>query len=169
MVVSPANELAAFFFCAIAGMGAGFLFDLFRLFRYKKRRGTVRMGIEDGLFFLLAAALIFRVLLQKNDGAVRLYAWVAIALGGAAYTLFVSRFVFRGMVFIQRLIRRMGALILRVLLFPLRLLCRVLRRPLFAVISPVRLWGKKLLRGVKERCRSRQKRQRLKRMVWKKI
>ena len=169
MIVSPTEELSAFFFCALAGSGAGFLFDLFRLFRYRKKRGTVRVAAEDALFFLLSAVLIFWVLFQKNDGMVRLYEWTAIAFGVLLYALFLSPVVFRVLLFFVSILKKSCRMVIKTLLFPIVLICRILKRPFFAVISPVRLWGKKLKCFLKERRRNRKKSRKLAKKIWKKV
>ena len=169
MIVSPAEELSAFFFCLLSGIGTGLLFDLFRLFRRKKHRGTARMAVEDTLFFLLSAALIFFVLFKKNDGEVRFFEWVAILLGIMLYAWFFSPVVFRVLVFLKEMLHKAGRFLLRIMLFPLLLACRILKRPFFAVVSPIRLWGKKIKAHVKNGLRNRQKKRKIAKKVWKKV
>jgi len=67
-------------------------YDLLRLGRAILRRGWLWIGIEDILFWLLAAVCFAVMCLQENDGNVRWY-MVAAAVAGSYLCLILEKLV----------------------------------------------------------------------------
>ncbi|MDN5344258.1 MAG: hypothetical protein PWQ18_369 [Clostridia bacterium] len=75
----------------------GFIFDCYRVGRYLGRPGVVATYIGDISFWVLFTALAFTLLMLINWGEVRVYVFLALALGVTLYTCFLSRGVRRGL------------------------------------------------------------------------
>ena len=76
------EELRLLGACILFGMGIGAAYELPRLSRLLFRHGRLWTGIEDLIFWAMAAAAVFGMILRTNDGAIRWYA-LAGCVGGA--------------------------------------------------------------------------------------
>lgn len=66
------------------------LYDGVRIFRRIVPHGVVAVALEDVLYWIGTALLIFQLLYRENDGAVRGYALFAVAVGMLFYHQTVS-------------------------------------------------------------------------------
>lgn len=138
------QEADFFVVSLLSGCLLVFLYDVLRVFRRLVPQGAVAVAVEDLLYWLVCAFLVFAMLYQKNDGLIRGFAIGAVAAGMLLYNHFVSPRVIRLVVF---LVRRL----LWVIGFPVRLLKKMLKKPAgFCYRRTLRLRkkGKKLLKKV---------------------
>ena len=128
------GEFTFFFFSLLAGVFLAVLYDTIRISRRVVKVGTPVVLFEDILFFVLSAPLFFAVAYITNDGEVRLHGFFGAALGIAVYFLVVkNRFVNFGTAILLWLIKA----VLKVfewILFPIRLVLRVLKKPIDVVV-----------------------------------
>lgn len=122
------------------GIGILILYDLLRIFRRIAPHGVLAVALEDVLYWTGTALLIFQLLYQENDGAVRGYALFAVAAGMFFYHQTVSNWMVAH-------IARILNVCLGFLLKPLRCLWRKLVQVLRAAI---RFYKKKLKKRLKE-------------------
>ena len=57
------------------------------------RTGTVAVGIEDFFYWLVCTGVVFVMLYRENDGMVRGFALLGMAVGTVLYYLLLSRYV----------------------------------------------------------------------------
>lgn len=126
------------------GMFCAFLFDWFRVLRRVVRTGTLAACAEDAAFWVLAALCFFGLCLKFNNGEIRLFMLGGTVIGAVLYFKTISRFAIGFFVRAIKLVRRILSAALKVLLFPLKLLVRLLGRPFFCVLS----FGKKGVAGM---------------------
>lgn len=69
------------------------LYDLLRIFRRVLPHGVWAVALEDVLYWIGTALLIFQLLYRENDGAVRGYALLAVASGMVLYHQTFSNFL----------------------------------------------------------------------------
>ncbi len=69
------------------------VYDLLRIFRRVVSHGTVGIALEDMLYWILTAFLVFALLYRENDGAVRGYALIAVGLGMLLYHQLISGWI----------------------------------------------------------------------------
>lgn len=120
------------------------LYDVLRVFRRLVAHGTVWIAVEDICYWLLCVVFIFAMLYQKNDGLIRGFAIGGIGIGMLFYNHFISPWSIKGIVWLTKKV-------IALLLFPLRLLNRLTKRPrAFVKRKSLRLLkrGKKLLKKV---------------------
>lgn len=86
------RELDILFASFVLGVCLTLVYDLLRLLRRIFRRGWLGTGIEDILFWLLAALCFTVMSLEKNDGNFRWY-MVAAAVAGGYICLFLEKIV----------------------------------------------------------------------------
>jgi len=87
------NEVFFFLISALCGMGLVFVYDVLRIIRRLFWHGTIWIGVEDICYWIFCTVVVFLLLYQGNDGRVRGFAFLGIALGGAVYGWLLSRFV----------------------------------------------------------------------------
>lgn len=95
---SIGNEAIFFGVSILCGVGLVFVYDFFRIFRRIVVHGTIWIGIEDISYWFFCTVVVFLLLYQMNDGMIRAFAFLGIALGGILYTILFSRFIVKACV-----------------------------------------------------------------------
>ncbi|MDR7002279.1 spore cortex biosynthesis protein YabQ [Neobacillus niacini] len=72
---------------SMIGMGAlfGVMFDTYQRFLNRPRRNRFIVFVNDVLFWMIQALLIFYILFQVNKGEIRFYIFIALLCGFAGY------------------------------------------------------------------------------------
>ena len=142
------GEFTFFFFSLLAGIFLAVLYDVIRISRRVVKVGTPVVLSEDILFFILSAPLFFAVAYITNDGEVRFHGFLGAVLGIVAYfSLVKNRFVDFGTSLSLWLIKVLLK-VLQWVLFPLRVILRVLKKP----IDVVMWYTGRSFTGLKRRC-----------------
>lgn len=88
----------------LLSFGVGILlmlsYDILRIFRQVAPHGPILLGVEDVIYWLFCALLIFAMLYQENDGLLRWFVLAGIALGMLAENHFISPHVVKMISFI---------------------------------------------------------------------
>ena len=92
---SIGNEAVFLGISILAGVSLFFLYDILRIFRRLIRHGTVWVGIEDILYWLVCTLTVFLMIYRENDGMVRGFAIGGVVLGMLFYYFLFSRFVIK--------------------------------------------------------------------------
>ncbi|WP_461246094.1 spore cortex biosynthesis protein YabQ [Treponema sp. R6D11] len=127
MEITTAHQGVAFFMSVIVGVLIGFIFDIFKLFRKGydvNKKGTI---VADILFAAIVLYLIFSSFLSINNGILRLYEFIALAIGALLYRFFLAKLL----VFVLILIIKFFYKLSRIILFPAIVILRFFR-PIFA-------------------------------------
>lgn len=97
MQVSEAIGIEAEFFviAVFYGMGLVFLYDVLRIIRRLIPHGNIWIGIEDICYWVFCTVAVFLLLYQKNDGMLRAFCFMGIAVGGGLYAFFLSRHILK--------------------------------------------------------------------------
>jgi len=90
MILSMQGQAFVFLMAVVTGFACGFVFDLFRIFRKAIRHGTVLTQIEDVIFWVLAALIVFYAMFTMNDGEVRMFSILGAFLGMVLYFSTIS-------------------------------------------------------------------------------
>lgn len=89
------QELVFLLISFALGEGLVMLYDVFRIFRKVVPHGVIWISVEDVLYWIVAAMLIFGMIFQENDGLIRGFAIGGILLGMLFFNHFVSPFLIR--------------------------------------------------------------------------
>jgi len=138
-------ELWLFLVSIVTGVATGVVFDFFRAMRRIREEGGRLVYIEDILFWLCEAALIFSVLYNFNYGQPRFYFFIGLASGAAIYLLTVSSAV----IFV---LEKAGVLIKLLLSFVIKILKSVFRifiKPVMFVAGAAKKSSAKLKKRLK--------------------
>ena len=115
MHVDIAGQAAVFGQGLLLGALLGLVYDGMRTLRRTWQKSVLAF-VLDLLFWLGATAALFLFTLSRDDGRVRIYHIAAVALGGGAYFLTLSRLALPALLWLAGLARR----IWRLLTAPLR-------------------------------------------------
>jgi len=113
----------------LAGILTGLLFDIYRIIRGFENPNKVLTFIEDILFWIFAALLVFIFLLYTGYMYVGIHLYIYIALGLYIYVKLMSNYLlkiqYRFMMFLARTLR----VTINFLLYPLQLmLCKIAKK-----------------------------------------
>lgn len=91
MVISTGQQAMLALLCIISGMITGVLFDLYRLIRGIEHPNGIVTFIQDILFWILTALLVF-IFLSVNDYAyIGAYVYLCIIIGIGLHFYFLSK------------------------------------------------------------------------------
>lgn len=128
-------QVLIFALCCLCGIVIAMVFDTFRISRRIVRTGILVTCIEDLLFWLAATVILFALSLKFNNGEIRWYMFVGIALGAVVYFKTASGFIIRFFVIAVKFAKVIIFKTLYFVFFPVRLLLRLINKPLFLVIN----------------------------------
>lgn len=72
------------------GLLIGFVYDLYKIFRYFLKPKKIATFIEDALFWLIVTIVVFFILIKSTWGELRGYIFVGLFIGVLLYLRFVS-------------------------------------------------------------------------------
>lgn len=82
------GELEFFARSFVWGIFITLVYDCLRLFRQAVHHGNVWVALEDLLYWVVYALLLFRMMYLENDGMIRGFALLAVLLGMLLYLQF---------------------------------------------------------------------------------
>ena len=125
-------------FCLIAftatGIVIGVLFDIFRILRRSFKTADWLTTLQDILFWILAGFVILFSIFKFNNGEIRSYIFVGIALGVLIYMLTLSKYIVRCSVIIIKFIKK-------IISYPVNLIIKITN---FLIIKPIKFLVKKI-------------------------
>lgn len=127
MQVSTLNQAYLFIIFCATGILIGLIFDIFRIIRKLFKTPDFLTYIEDICFWIISGLILIYFIFIFNNGEIRLYMFIAISLGIITYILTFSRFfVIIGYKF-SNFVKK---LIINILIIPLKILKKLLFRPI---------------------------------------
>ena len=133
MYSTVSGEAIFFMFSALAGTLAMFLYDILRISRRIVKVGASVVTAEDIFFFVAAALMLFYAAYLKNSGEVRWQGFIGGALGAALYIFVVRNRVVDAGTAMIRWIMKAFVYVVRICLFPVRIIFRALKKPIAVV------------------------------------
>lgn len=123
------NQAYVFLCTVLGGAVIAFIYDLFRIRRKAMKTSVVFIYIEDFVYWILVALVMFGTVFYSNDGELRGYIFLGSIIGVVLYILLLSKIVVNSAMQIIRIVCRILIAIWRVLTYPFRLIYRILRVP----------------------------------------
>lgn len=112
------NQAYIFLIFIVKGITIGLLFDIFRILRLSFKTKDIITYIEDILFWLLTAFIILYSIFKFNNGEIRFFIFLALALGVLLYiTAFSSSIVKLG-VYVIKYIKKISKKFFNMLKMP---------------------------------------------------
>jgi len=91
MLISITIQIKLVFYAVAAGVLTGLFFDIYRIIRGFENPNKVLTFVEDALFWVLAAVLVFLFLFTTRYIYIGLYLYMYIAIGLYIYLKFLSK------------------------------------------------------------------------------
>lgn len=112
-----------FFLACLSGILAGFIFDIFRVKRKLVRTPDFIVKIEDILYWIIIAIVLFCLMYYSNECELRSYILLGLVLGVIVYICLFSKYIVMIMFGIFRMIAKL-------IVFPINIIIKILHVPL---------------------------------------
>ncbi len=136
-------QLVLFGIFIALGMASALVYDTFRIVR----SGFLVTALKDMLFWLVMTVLVFTICLVFNNGEIRFFMFCGILIGALTYFRTVSRYVIGLLRFLLSFFKKIFGILLKILFLPVRMLIRLLHKPVFVAIT----FSKKSMKKLKEK------------------
>jgi spore cortex biosynthesis protein YabQ len=118
MIIPLSQQIDLVVYSFLAGMLTGLLFDIYRIVRGFGNPNKFFTVIEDTLFWIFSAIVIFIFLLYTNFAHISMYVYMWLLVGIFIYTKFISRYFLTSQRFIILKIVKILRVTGKVLFFP---------------------------------------------------
>ena len=142
-----------FLFFAFFTIGAVFalIYDMLKVSGRLVSGRSFFVVLKDVLFWLVVTVVMFAGCLKFNDGEFRFFMFVVVLLGALVYFKTISRFVVIVLGFIADCIKKTVTFMFGIFVFPLKLLLRIVNKPVYIAFSFTRKRLLKLIEKIKFR------------------
>lgn len=133
------REIDLFLLSIIWGMMITLIYDVFRIFRILIKHKNWVINMEDFLFWMIAAVMIFYMLYHYNLGILRAYAFWGMLLGMIIYSYTISKRCLKGS---RYLINQYTPLLKKGFVFllkPLKYIKKILIKALKKMLADVKM------------------------------
>ncbi len=130
MIVSVSSQAYVFLCTVIGGMAIALVYDFFRILRRALKTGGFVTYVQDLLYWIIAAVIMFLTFYYSNDGELRVYLFIGAFIGVVLYALLLSKIIMDSSLFIIKIIKLVIKTIIFITSYPIRLIWRVLEVPL---------------------------------------
>lgn len=138
MNVSVSTEMYVFVMSAVSGVIVGAVFDVFRAIRYKVKQKPLSVGVQDILFWIIAAFIVFAFMYNINSGQPRWYIFAGAILGECVYAAVAGRAMVVFFAFVGTTLAKGILFVLKIFIFPFALFYKKVRKPWLLVALRVR-------------------------------
>ena len=129
------NQAYLFLIFTINGIIIGILFDFFRILRKSFKTSDIITYVEDLLFWILTGIIILYSIFTFNNGEIRLFIFLAIAIGVIAYMLLLSPYVIKVNVLIIKFLKNIITRIFNFLSIPFKYIYKLTQNIFFKPVS----------------------------------
>ncbi len=124
------EQVYIFMYAILAGAIAAFLYDLLRIKRRAIKTGVILVSLEDILFWLVAAVLLFITVYNSNSGEMRGFIFIGNVIGVVLYETLLSNIIIKSSMMIINLIKRVFKFLWKVLSYPFKLAYKIIKIPI---------------------------------------
>lgn len=143
------QEVYVFLSAMASGFAAGFLYDLFRLKRKALKTKSFAVYIDDIVFWIITALIVFIAAYSSNQGEIRFYFFLAVTLGVSVYYWLFSRWVIQILTFTVKVLIWPIVFILKLMKPPARWVGRQITKGAGMAGKSLRITGIRLNRRFK--------------------
>ena len=128
------NQLFCLLIFIITGIVIGILFDIFRILRKSFKTADFITYLEDIIFWILTGCIMLFSIFIFNNGEIRGYVFIGIAIGIISYMLIISRFFVKISVSIIKFIKK-------ILSYPIKLIknifTKIILKPTLKILKNI--------------------------------
>lgn len=121
-------EVRFFLVSVLCGAFLLVAYDILRIFRRVVEHGTVWISIEDILYWMVGAVLIFRMMYKMNNGIIRWFSLIGILLGMIIYKYSISDYIVKGISFLLIKIKKFIRKLIHILTGPVRFVLQKIQK-----------------------------------------
>lgn len=129
------NQSYLFLIFCINGIIIGLLFDFFRILRRSFKTHDIVTYIQDVLFWILTGVILLYSIFTFNNGEIRLFMFLGIALGIIFYMLCISSYIIKINVTIINFFKNIIIKIFNIISIPFKAVYNLIRKIFFKPIS----------------------------------
>ena len=137
------SQINIFLIFILNGIIIALIFDAFRILRKIFKTPDWVTYLEDIIFWIISCVIIAFSIYTYNNGEIRLYMFIGLLIGAILYIITISKYVIKIFVFIIDKFKYIFKKVLFYIIYPIKLLLKILRKLLFKPISFVFLNFKK--------------------------
>ena len=145
------NQAFLFLIFIVNGLIIGFLFDFFRILRKSFKTKDFVTYIEDIIFWALTGFIVLYSIFVFNNGEIRFFIFLGIALGVVLYMTVFSSSIIKVSVFVIQVIKVFIAKIFHIICIPISIIIRVLNKIFKKPVSFITLNIKSIVKNIKIR------------------
>ena len=132
------NQGYLFIIFVLNGCLIGIIFDFFRILRKSFKTSDIITYIEDILFWILTGISILYFIFVFNNGEIRLFMFLGIAVGITLYMLIFSSFFIKINVTIILFFKKIIIKILKIILIPFKFIKKTFFKPISFIFINIR-------------------------------
>lgn len=129
------NQAILFLIFCINGIIIGLLFDFFRILRRSFKTHDIITYIQDVLFWVLTGFILLYSIFTFNNGEIRLFMFLGVALGVIFYMLCLSSYIIKVNVIIIKFFKNIIIKIFGIISIPFKAIYNLMRKIFFKPIS----------------------------------
>lgn len=129
------NQANLFLIFGINGIIIGLLFDFFRILRRSFKTKDFITYIQDVLFWILTGFILLYSIFTFNNGEIRLFMFLGVAIGIIIYMLFISSYIIKINVAIIQFIKNIIIKIFNIIIVPFKAIYNLVKKLFFRPIS----------------------------------
>lgn len=138
------NQAYLFLVFTVNGILIGLLFDIFRILRKSFKTSDVITYIQDILFWILTGLILLKSIFTFSDGEIRFYMFLGVFLGCLIYMIMFSKYFIKVNVQIITIIKKTVGTILSIIIFPIKLSFKYIKKIFIKPINFITINIKKL-------------------------
>lgn len=129
------NQAYLFLIFTINGIIIGLLFDIFRILRRSFKTSDIMTYIQDILFWILTGLILLYSIFTFSNGEIRFYMFLGVFLGCLIYMLLFSKYFIKINVKIILVLKKVIGKMLSIVLFPINIIIRFIKKIFFKPIN----------------------------------
>jgi|GEM_PF-490932 len=130
-----AEQVYIFLYAIVAGLVTAFLYDIFRIKRRAIKTSVIILSLEDIVYWLLAAVILFITVYNSNNGQMRGYIFIGNVIGVIIYETLLSSIIIKSSIVIINMIKKIFKFIWKVISYPFKLLYKAISIPVIFIFN----------------------------------
>lgn len=143
------NQAFLFLIFIVNGLIIGFLFDFFRILRKSFKTRDFITYLEDIAFWILTGFIVLYSIFVFNNGEIRFFIFLGIALGVVLYMTIFSNSIIKVSVFVISFIKNIVKKIIKIVSIPFSIILKLTKSVFHKPVSFITLNGKKIFKNFK--------------------
>ena len=121
------NQAYLFLIFIVNGLIIGFLFDFFRILRKSFKTADFITYIEDIIFWILTGLIVLSSIFIFNNGEIRFFIFLGIALGIILYMTIFSSSIVKTLVYLIEIIKKFFCCIFNFVSIPFKFMWKIIK------------------------------------------